>query len=140
MLGGLVDGSHVKSVYTCSVSDLLQSCVLSSLEVQLQGTSLKDKARVWRQVADLPVRQSTCKSFHGHLLAVGGKMESWEGTIAVYTFNFTTNSWEIISHMTAGRYGCFTTVLPDNQLMVVGGFTKQGLFHGTTDSVELASV
>ena len=134
MLGGRVDGSHVKSVYTCSVSALLQSCVPSSLEAKFQRTILEDKARLWRQVADLPVLQSTCESFHGRLLAVGGKMESWEGTTAIYMYNSTTNSWEIISHMTTGRSLCFTAVLPDNRLMVAGGIIK---YH-YTDLVELA--
>ena len=139
MLGGrgVVDDYYVKSVYTCSVSALLQSCVLSSLEAKFHRTSLEDKAGVWRQVADLPVTQSTCESFHGRLLAVGGMMESGnKTTTAVYLYNSTTNSWEIISHMTTGRYSCFTAVLPDNRLMVVGGYAEY--FH--TDSVELATV
>ena len=52
-------------------------------------------------------------------------------------YNSTTNSWEIISHMTTGQYDCFTAVLPNNQLMVVGGWTDSG---GATDTVEVASV
>ena len=46
----------------------------------------------------------------------------------------TTNSWEIISHMKVGRYDCFAAVLPNNQLMVVGGFTDS---FSTTDTVEV---
>ena len=136
MLGGTEYGyMHVTSVYTCSVSALLQSCVLSLLESRFQRTSLKDKARVWRQVADVLVTRSTCESFHGQLLAVGGK-ESGEATKAVYMYNSTTNSWEIISHMITGRYLCFTAALPDNRLMVVGGRTGFAFI----DSVELATV
>jgi hypothetical protein len=123
MLGG-AEGGYIKSAYTCSVSALLLSCVPSSLEANIQITSLEDKAGVWRQVADVPVTLSTCESFHGRLLAVGGWTESWEATMAtaVYMYNSTTNSWEIVSHMTTGRYRCFTAVLPNNRLMVVGGF------------------
>ena len=135
MLGGS-EGGYVKSVYTCSVSALLQSCVPSSLEAKLQRTFLENKAGVWRQVADLPVSHSTCESFHGRLLAVGGWMESGKDTTAVYIYNSTTNSWEIISHMTTGRRLCFTAVLPDNRLMVVGGITELTF----TKSVELATV
>ena len=135
MLGGTEDCYYVKSVYTCSVSALLQSCVSNSLEAKIQRTSLEDKAGVWRQIADLPVTQSTCESFHGRLLAVGGS-ESGKPTTAVYMYNSTINSWEIISHMTTGRRRCFTAVLPDNRLMVVGGYTR----HGSTNLVELAIV
>ena len=59
MLGGV----STQSVYTCSVSALLQSCVPSS---EHNGTSLSDtETSIWRQVADLPVTHSTCVSFHG---------------------------------------------------------------------------
>ena len=136
MLGGTEDNCYCNSAYTCSVSALLQSCVLSSLEAKFQKTFLEDKAGVWRRIADLPVIRSTCESFHSRLLAVGG-IESGKDTTAVYMYNSTTNSWEIISHMTTGRRLCFTAVLPDNRLMVVGGYNE--LFH-TIDSVELATV
>ena len=137
MLCGVENGRYVNSVYTCLVSALLQYCVPSSLEAKFQRTSLEIKAGVWRKVADLPVTQSSCESFHGRLLAVGGN-ESGKATTAVYMYNSTTNSWEIISHMTTGRCRCFTAVLPDNRLMVVGGYNKQ--FRSRSDSVELATV
>jgi hypothetical protein len=135
MLGGAVGGRYFKSAYTCSVSALLQSCVPSSMEAKFQRTSLEDKASVWRQTTDLPVTLSSCESFHGRLLAVGG-YESDEVTTAVYMYNSTTNSWEIISHMTTGRCRCFTAVLPNYQLIIAGGVTERDF----TDSVELATV
>ena len=51
-------------------------------------------------------------------------------------YNPDSDSWEVISHMATPRYLCFAAVLPNNQLMVVGG----GTGRGTTDSVELATV
>ena len=137
MLGGLNKNHATKSVYACSVSALLQSCVPSSLEENLKGTSLEDKARVWRQVTDLPVTNSTCESFHGRLLVIGGWMDSEKPTTAVYMYNSTTDSWEIIGHITIGRWSCFTAVLPDNRLMVVGGQTER---YYWTDTVEVANV
>ena len=134
MLGGFDKRySYTKSVYTCSVSALLQSCVPSSLE----AISLSDKASVWRQVADLPLTRSTCVSFYGRLLAIGGMDDSVNATTAVYEYSSASNSWEVISHMTTGRYLCFTTFLPNNQLMVMGGWTDKST---STDTVELASV
>ena len=137
ILGGTdIHYTSTKSVYTCSVSALLQSCVPSSLEANLKRTSLSDKASVWRQVADVPVIRSTCESFHGRLLEIGGRDDSGKATTAVYEYSSTSNSWEVISHMTTARHDCFTAVLPNNQLMVVGGVTDKG----NTDTVELASV
>ena len=133
MLGGVHRFSTpTKSVYSCSVSALLQSCIPSSKHKE---TASSDQASIiWRQVADVPVTHSTCESLHGQLLAAGGD-DSGKGTTAVYAYNSTTNSWDIISCMTIGRYRCFTAVLPHSQLMVVGGETLRRTY---TDTVELA--
>ena len=137
MLGGAdIYHTPTKSVYTCPVSALLQSCFSSSPEAKLKTTSLSDKASVWRKVADLSVTYSTCESFHGRLLAIGGEDDSGKATTAVYEYSSTSNSWEVISHTTTGQYDCFAAVLPNNQLMVVGGRTDTEI----SDSVELASV
>ena len=64
-------------------------------------------------------------------------MDSGKPTTAVYMYNSTTNSWEIISHMITGRCDCFTAVLPDDQLMVVGGCTDG---FAESDIVEFASM
>ena len=134
MLGGRTqDLNFIKSVYTYSISALLQSCVPISNFIK---TSSVDKADAWRKIADLPVTRSTCVSFDGQPLAIGGMIDSDKYSTAVYQYNSTTNSWEIISHMTIGRYDCFSAVLPDNRLVVVGGWTK----YGSTCTVELASV
>ena len=138
MLGGVDEHSaFTKSVYTCSVSALLQSCVPNSAKVKRSSSSYK--ASVWRQVADLPATHCTCDFFHGRLLAVGGADDSSsrKATTAVYVYSSTSNTWEVISHMTTGRYSCFTAVLPNNQLMVVGGETSGWTY---TDTVEVASV
>ena len=117
---------------------LLQSCVPSSLEANFDRQTLLGKPSVWRQVSDLPVKHSTCESFHGRLLVIGGEMDSGGPTTAVYMYDSTTNSWEIISHMTTGRCDCFTAVLPENRLMVVGGYAGDD-FRTLTDMVELAT-
>ena len=136
MLGGVnsVDIS-IKSVYTCSVSDLSQPNASNSLLAKFKRTN---KVNIWSQIADLPVTQSTCESFHGRLLAIGGhELEKSTTVTAIYMYNITTNSWKVISHMVNGRYDCFAAVVPDDLLMVVGGFIVGG---SMTDTVEFASV
>ena len=137
MLGGInKHRRYTNLVYNCSVSTLLKSCVSSLLEEKQKNSSI-NKTSVWRQVTDLPVTRSTCESFRGRLLAIGGyDREKSTTAAAVYVYDSTTNSWEIISHMTTGRHDCSTAVLPDNQLMVVGGYNSGG---NTTDMVELAT-
>ena len=106
-----------RSVLACSMADLRQSCRSSSLGVGAWLKSLTLKT-VWYRVADLPVTFSTCTTFCGQLLAVGG-----EHTTAIHQYNPETNSWEVISHMLTGRRETLVAVLPGNKLMVVGGYS-----------------
>lgn len=123
-------------MYSCSVSALLQSCDQSKLESKVERLTLEDKAcTVWHQVADLPVTYSTCASLCGQLLAVGGKVDTNQRTDAVYMYSTHSNSWEIISRMKTARARCFTALLPNNRLMVLGGSYSQYL---CTDEVEVA--
>ena len=140
MLGGLGD----KSLYTCSVSALLQTCTRRSLVGTLVETlqhALSLSSGVWSKLPDLPVRESTCVTFCGQLLAVvGGKDSDNKPTTAVYMYNQATNSWNVISHMSTARAGCFAAVLPDNQLMIVGGQTKINDRWTNSDSVEFGNL
>ena len=131
MLGGAHRAAPTNSVYTCSVSALLQTCTQRSLvETLKHALSLSNGSSggtgVWSRVADLPVTESTCVTFCGQLLAIGGRDSDMKSTTAVYMYNPSTNSWNVISHMTTARYRSFAAVLPDNQLMVVGGAMNIG--------------
>ena len=137
MLGGFVQsGKRSKSVFTCSLAALLQSCQPQSLGAQLKTLSLASRPKVWHQLADTPVTLSTCASLQGRLLAVGGCDSDDKETTAIHMYNITTNSWEVISHMTTPRCRCSVAVLPHNELMVVGGLTPDE----ETDFVEIASI
>jgi hypothetical protein len=121
----------VSNTYTCSLQSLLRSSKKSFL------ANFRNRgARVWKEVAAPPVTETTCVSIHTQLLTIGGKDSNREPTSAVHMYNPTTDSWEVISHMGTPRYNCIAAVLPNNQLMVVGGY----LGHVSTDSVEFASI
>ena len=144
MLGGVHHHSLTKSVYTCSVSTLFQTCAQrSSLEERTSALSLSNSSSrgtgVWSKLADLPVTGSTCVTFCGQLLAVGGADSDRKPTTAVYMYNPSTNSWNVISHMTTARIRPFAAVLPDNQLMVVGGAVDKAV-PTYSDSVEFGSL
>ena len=94
---------------------------------------------VWSEVAAPPVTETTCVSIHGRLLTIGGKGSDKEPTSAIHIYNPATESWDVIGHMGTPRRGCIAAVLPNNQLMVVGG--KIGKEYGTyTDSTEFAAI
>ena len=121
------------TMYTCSLQTLLQSgkSFLASFRNRSRG------ARLWKEVAAPPVTQTTCVSIHGRLLAIGGEDSDGDPTTAIHVYNPTTDSWEVISHMGTPRYNCIAALLPDNQLMVVEGYTSGDV---GINSVEFASI
>ena len=124
-----------KLVYTCSLSDLFQSCQPASDS----KAAPPRQSNIWRQLADLPLFRSTCVSLCGHLLAIGGKPQvaGSNSTKAVYAYKPTTDSWEVVSQMSVARRLCFAVTLPtNNKLMVVGGRGE----CGGIDSVESANL
>ena len=123
MLGGFDKDGRTKSVLTCSLMKLLQSCSETS-----PGGS------VWHRIADVPVYSSTCAAVNGELVAVGGE-DAKGNTSSVHKYNPTTNSWEIISNMETARYRCLVAVLPTNEMMVVGGYLD---LRFLTDKIETA--
>ena len=137
MLGGLDQRSkQSKSVFTCSLAALLQSCQSQSLGAQLKTLSLACVPKVWYQLADTPVTLSTFASLQGRLLALGGRDSRGKMTTAIHTYHTITNSWEVVSHMATPRSQCPVAVHPHNELMVVGRLTPDG----ETDSAEIASI
>ena len=118
VLGGFDQSQQSKSVFTCSLDSLLQSCQPLSLGPRRRPS----EHRVWRQLADTPVTLSTCASLLGKLLTVGGIDSDDKETTAIHMYNTTTKSWEVISHkMETPRSQCLVAVPPCDKLMVVGG-------------------
>ena len=123
MLGGWDDKGSTKAVLTCSLTELLRSSSSSS--------------SIWHRVTDAPAYHSTCVAVNGELLAVGGCDEDKKPTTAIHKYNPTTNSWDLISNMLIARYECLVAVLPNNELMVVGGTNDSRSLFGTS-IVEIA--
>ena len=121
LLGGVdKHGKWTHSVYSCSPATLL--IALGGRVVRALSRSNSQCNDTWTKVADLPVIQATAVSLFDQLIAVGGCDSSNEPTADIRRYDTTTNTWEVISRMATPRRRCLAAVLPDNQLMVVGGF------------------
>jgi hypothetical protein len=129
MLGGFdKGGARTKSVLTCSLTELQQSC----------GETSPDS--VWRRIADVPVFKSTCVAVNGELVVVGGVDTERKTTNAIHKYNPTTDSWDVISNMPTVRTYCLVAVLPTiNEMMVVGGFITM-LYSSLVDKVETVDI
>ena len=125
-----------RSVYTCSLSNLLQSASKSKAAPPRQSN-------IWRKCADIPLYNTTSVSLSGHLLAIGGSRSADNSSTsasstAVYAYKPTTDSWEVMSQMSVARCECFAvTLLTNNKLMIVGGCMHGYYF---IDSVEFANL
>ena len=129
--GGCVGvGVPSKSVLTCSLTDLLPP---QSLGGKLRTLSLATKPGVWQEIKNLPVTRSTLTTLGGHLLAIGGVNDSHSPTADVHHYDRQTDSWHVISKMKNKRYVSLSAVLPEDQLLVVGGW-------GSRTSVEIGSL
>ena len=139
MLGGKTGFYNPsRSVYTCSLSALIQSCSFTSVEQNMPVTtalasSTLTKDVVWRRLTDLPVELSTCVSFHGQLLAIGGiHILHTAPSKNIYLYDAATDSWKVVSQMSTPRHVCFATVLNNCELVIVGGYEL--------DSIEIATL
>ena len=71
----------------------------------------------------LPVSETSLATVNGNLLAIGGKDTNNKETQNIRRYYPATNSWEVVSKMLVARSECLPAVLPDNKLMVVGGYS-----------------
>ena len=135
MLGGHNQAFSMKrSVLSCSVPELLQSCQPQALAGKLRTASAK-QSTIWRRIADAPHCSPSCAILCGQLVAVGGG-EAFKNTSAITGYNETTDSWEAMGDMPTARCLALVAIL-NGKMMVVGG-EAGGLLLGTmTDVVEI---
>jgi hypothetical protein len=114
----------LKNVFTCSFSDLISPP--KTRQPFVLGSDL------WKEVKNLPVTRTTLVSFSGDLLAIGGDFERHEPTSNVYRYDSHTNTWNVASQMKNKRSTCLVINLPEDYLIVVGGYKGSA----KTNSVE----
>ena len=137
LAGDYTGFSVSKSVFTCSLPDLWQPKTLGSRIRQTFTRQTLTRSNVWKEISSLPVTRSTLASFCGHLLAIGGEDDSVIPTTDVYRYDSHTHSWHVISQMKNKRSQCLAVTLPEDRLIVVGGWTGVSTGRRGTDSVEI---
>ena len=134
LAGGCTGAQWSKSIFTSFLPDLWTPMTLRSRIQHTLPRSNKRNLLAWKEINSLPVTRSTLTSFDCHLLAIGGNDDSRNPTTDVYRYDSHTDSWHVISQMKNKRSKCFAFTLPENQLIVVGGYTET-LYY--TESVEI---
>ena len=121
----ILKSDYSSLAYTCPTSVLIRSC------------RSRSTVGIWNKITIPPVTWTCYVSFQDQLLSVGGRPNGNACTPLVYMYSPSTNSWEDIGNMSIARCNCFAGVLPNNQLMVVGGTNSSG---NATASVEIATI
>ena len=138
ILGGWVAlGTITYSVITCSLRELVKSCREPSQHDGVSATA-GDKD-VWKFSTLLPVTKSTCISFQNQLLAIGGQDKNGDPTNKIWMYETVAKSWVEFGECEVARSQCYAAVLPGNQLMVAGGFTRRQ-FTGETNKTEICKI
>ena len=116
LLGGYDTNFYsTRAVFTCTLDSLIRSCHPPS-----QTPPHTSEASVWQRVADVPVRGSTCTTFNGRVLAIGGWDSPGNRTAAVHMYNPDSDSWLVLRFMSTARSCCLMVGLRDS-IVAVGG-------------------
>ena len=121
LAGGYKGFEPSKSVFTCSLSHLISTS--NTLGSRMRRT-LSRSPNIWREISSLPVEDSTLATIGGHVLAIGGDDDTGDNTTDVFRYNSHTDSWNVISNMNTSRSLSFAVTLPEDCLVVVGGFNN----------------
>ena len=120
IVGGY-DETHcgTKTVLTCSITELLLGETLNP---------------IWHKIADTPFHHSTCATVDEELVAFGG-MNIVDNKVldTVYKYNPYMESWDLFSYMPTARRDSLVAVLPNNEIIVVGGYEVVSVIANTFD-------
>ena len=122
LLGGTNGSDYQQSVYVASFPKILSTCSRFTLLANLTPIS---SGPVWNRVQDAPFVKMTAISKGNQLLAFGGEevTKSANAVAAewIWIYNQDSNTWTPVQGMPSARKLCCVTVLPDNNIIVIGG-------------------
>lgn len=100
----------------------------TSLLRSYQGPDLSTNDSLWTRLADVPQKSgSGLVTLGGHVLAIGGRdtdLNHNGGAIHCYD-NESTKEWKLVGELPNKRHEALCTVLPSNEVIVVGGDTSE---------------
>lgn len=132
LCGDYIYSVHDKGIYSCSLNDLIQSTQSYSADIWSELTM--DCVGVH----NMPSRTAYI-SICGELVAVGGIYSDGKPTAAIEVYSPTTKKWKLIGHMETPRDHCLAAVLPNNSLVVVGGYTTR-YTNSATKKVDILAI
>ena len=128
ILGGKKEFSPTNEVLSCSLEALIHTT---------SEKSAMEDGKVWQFLTPHPCSSSTCISFQNHLFSTGGWYDGCPSN-AIWIYDIDSRVWKKYGQFKRARSICFAAVLPNFDLMVVGGYTRLWQ-NGETNSSEIAT-
>lgn len=125
-----VSNSLNNAIFSYSMEELIQSC-----QVPYTNTSSSRDECTWTR---LPAINDICNgptlaTVGEHLLAIGGIVNSDQPTGVVHCYDRTTDLWSVTGKMPTSRYCALVTVLPSDEVVVVGGKKNSFSLYDVTE-------
>ena len=130
LMGSWIDDDRSRSVFSCSLQDLIRSKCSTS-----PPSSTRTSSFPWYRIADTPDFSSTAASLSSDvLLAVGGCDDEENSVTSVYRYDTARGYWKIVGNMATPRYRAVVAVVSGDTIIVVGGCSSaNGDFNGTAE-------
>ena len=140
LLGGLTKQGAIRSVFSCTLADLVRSSTTSSTATSA-NTPTKDTAKeqgVWKELTQVPYYRSGCIAIGGKLIVASGLNDRDQITKTVHVYDPQSQRWDSVGEMAASRSSCSLASLGEHHLMVVGGYLnpRNWMNSLTTDVME----
>ena len=105
------------------------SCSLISLLTPPSSTKKGADNSAWIRLCDVPVVYGSSLVTHrGRVLSIGGATSvlGVKATGVIHCYNTLNQSWDLLGAIPTPRSRILAAVLPNNELMVMGGKSTQG--------------
>ena len=126
LMGGAGQG---KWVFQCSVKSLLETCKhgARARSPSPVRTANKLQSTVWKRLPNSPFDHCCVAAFGGAIAAIGGeRFLSYKSSF--YMYDPLTHAWVHAGEMPVPTSSTCTTTLPDGELLVIGGSSKNSRF------------
>ena len=123
-MGGFTDQVPNKQVFHVSIS------AVTSKVTPVQ----------WHTLPDTPLALSAALALRGSLLAVGGRHSSEYSCSAIHLYQPGSGQWVKVGDLPTARDACSCTLLPSGEILVAGGYNKQGSSSCYISRVDVGSL
>ena len=136
LMGGFTDHNQEnKQVFHVSISAITSQAASQSTITPVQ----------WHTLPDTPLECSAALALCGSLLAVGGRHSSGDRSSedrssAIHLYQPGSGQWVKVGDLPIPRDACSCTLLPSGEILVAGGYNKQGSSSYYISRVDVASL